>query len=85
MKLIAEGGLLYYDRTQLHDEQQRQWFPDSNPILLVIYDAGDCDTIHWPDPNKDHLRRALYDGRECGYTGPRDTEVTLPDDTTFYF
>lgn len=34
-------------------------------LLLVIYDAGDCDTICATEPDMDNLKRALFDVREC--------------------
>lgn len=83
MKLIARHGQLYYDRNDIHAEDLRD--TDHDPLLLCIYPEGDCDTISWPAPNVVNLRRALYDGRECGFTGPNDTHVTLPDGTPFEF
>lgn len=54
-----------------------------NPILLKMHDAGDCDTIKWPDYDASDLRSALYDARETGCI-PADTkDVLLPDGTVF--
>lgn len=49
-------------------------------ILLVLYAAGDCDTIEWPltERGRRLLDRALYDSREMGLIENAD-RVTLPD------
>jgi hypothetical protein len=48
--------------------------------VLCVYDAGDCDCIQWPNPDRENLHRALYGDRECGLID--DEEVLLPDGTS---
>lgn len=60
-------------------------------ILLCRYEAGDCDTIHWPLRRVEYegwtlddaanLRTALYDAYEMGQLTERS--VLLPDGQRF--
>lgn len=52
-------------------------------MLLARYPEGDCDTIKWPNPNEDHVRRALFDAREVGHLEHDALVVELPDGTSF--
>ena len=57
----------------------------SDPLLMVVYGAGDCDVAKWPLTTPElrwRLARALYDARETG-TIPDVTEVILPDGKIF--
>lgn len=75
IQLEAKDGTLYYPANVVDA------YGDPSPIVLCVYDAGDCDTIKWPKPNSANLRRALFDGREQGYLdGP---SVLLPNGKEF--
>ncbi len=54
-------------------------------ILLHIYPAGDCDTIKASAPNLEHLARALYDSRECGYLPSDCRRAILPNGQSLEF
>lgn len=57
----------------------------SNPLLMTVYSAGDCDVAKWPlsTPQlRQLLARSLYDARETGLI-PDVAEVTLPDGSRF--
>lgn len=75
IQLITIDGDLYYP-----PNSNREWMPDENLILICVYDAGDCDTISWPNPNRKNLGQCLFDDRECGVID--DQEVLLPDGTS---
>ena len=81
VKLIAKGGDLFTQRDMIKDPATRNFFSE-DPILVCRYDAGDCDTINWPNPNEENLRRALYDARETGVI-PDVQLVTLPNGLEF--
>lgn len=82
IQLLCERGCLYTPRAALKDPILLAHYSE-NPILLHIYDAGDCDTIKWPDYNAESLRAALYAARETGCL-PADTQgVLLPDGKEF--
>ena len=83
IQLICEGNCLYTPRSAMTDPLLLAHY-SNNPILLHIHDAGDCDTIKWPDYSAESLRAALYDARETGCL-PADTKsVQLPDGTEFF-
>jgi hypothetical protein len=73
VKLVNKNGTLYYPESVVPE------FGEPGPILLRIYDAGDCDTIRWPLRNKDreNLKVALFDDRERGLVKDGD-RVLLP-------
>lgn len=52
-------------------------------ILLRIYGAGDCDSIHWPfgENDRENLAAALYDEFEMGNI--RHRTVVLPNGSEF--
>lgn len=50
-------------------------------ILVYRYPAGDCDTLEWPNPNKQHLASVLFDAFESGELNCRT--VLLPDGHEF--
>lgn len=54
---------------QLQDKDGTLYYSDE-----IVDDAGDCDTIVWPDYDEKNLRRALFDDRE---TGLFDCDVVL--------
>lgn len=76
-KLIAEDGNLYIPHEAIADPLQRAYHTE-NVMLLVVYDAGDCDRITWPNPDHKNLFRALYDAHEMGLL-PLHGKVLLPD------
>jgi hypothetical protein len=78
VQLIERFGSLYYPGDPRRDCAAVE--PGAAVPVLVIYDAGDCDGVEWPNPNRDKLHRALYDDRERGLIG--DEEVLLPDGTS---
>jgi hypothetical protein len=84
-KLVEHQGDLYYadDDECVHPDCPlcRMMAGMPRRIVLCVYDAGDCDTIKWPNPNVANLRRALFDDRECGQWA--GTAVILPDGTVF--
>jgi hypothetical protein len=56
-------------------------------ILLIVYPAGDCDTIGWTDldnVNREHLQVALYDAVMKGELPPNCQDVELPNGETFF-
>ena len=69
-QLRAVGGHLY-----LRDEDGK------DQILIRRYNAGDCDTISWPDPDLKNLASALYDAFEKGQIKTR--LLFLPNGDTF--
>lgn len=78
IQLVNKDGDLYYPSSVVNE------YDDRDIIILRIYDAGDCDTIHWPFIEKDeeNLRRALFDDREMGYHDDGDV-ILLPDGKVF--
>ena len=55
-------------------------------ILIVMYPAGDCDTISWPFTEPRHatqLEKALYDLYQCTEELKEGDTVLLPDGTLF--
>ena len=78
IQLIAKDKTLYYPETVVDA------LGKPSPIVLCIYDAGDCDTICWPHPNLENLKRALFDDRECGVFDDIDV-ILLPDNTEINF
>ena len=82
ISLICEDGCLHTPKSVITDPLLIEHFTD-NPILIRIYDAGDCDTIKWPNPNIENLRIALYDCRETGVLPHDIVSVILPDGTEF--
>lgn len=78
IQLIVRDGSLYYPGDPRRDIAAVE--PGAAVPVLCVYDAGDCDSIVWPNPNCDNLHRALFDDRECGLIG--DEEVILPDGTS---
>lgn len=82
IQLICEGSCLYTPRSAIAEPGLLEIY-SGNPILMRLYDEGDCDTIKWPDYSAESLRAALYDDRETG-TIPADTKsVLLPDGKEF--
>jgi hypothetical protein len=81
IQLLHEDGSLVIAKSDIVDELQKKYH-DDNVLLLRRYDAGDCDTINWPNPDTDNLRAALYDAREMGLM-PNDNNVMLPDGSVF--
>jgi len=83
-KLIAEAGRLYIPLEAITDPLQRSYHTEK-VMLMVVYNAGDCDSISWPDPNRENLSRALYDAQEMGLLPPHghvllpDGEIVLPE------
>ncbi len=82
IQLICEDGYLYTPRSAMSDPLLLAHYRE-NPILIKIYDEGDCDTIKWPDYDAKNLRSALYDARETGCITGYPTSVLLPDGTVF--
>lgn len=81
VKLTAIDGRLYWgDWTNNPTEPEAQ-----RGIIIYRYSSGDCDTIPWPmnGEARYHLRKALYDMRECGMVD--GNVVLLPDDSFFTF
>ena len=78
IRLIAKDGRLFYPDTV------KDQYGDPGPILLCIYDEGDCDAIEWPNPNRANLKRTLFDNREEGFFGDDDF-IELPDHTPVLF
>jgi hypothetical protein len=78
IRLVERDGDLYYPDTV------KDSYGESGPILVYVYPAGDCDTIHWPKPHMNNLRNVLYDDRECGYFEDNDV-IELPDGTVVSF
>lgn len=76
--LIVKEGRLYYPGDARRDHCAVR--PGAPVPVLCVYDAGDCDMIAWPNPNRENLHHALFDDRECGLIG--DEEVMLPDGTS---
>ena len=64
------------EKVTLLDENGTLYLP-SRKILLVMYPAGDVDTISTKNPNVENLRNALYDAREMGDI-PNVPSVYLP-------
>jgi len=94
-QLLNIDGRLHTPFDAITDKLQRDWaeeraasarkhgWPDDkNQLLVCHYDAGDCDTIKWPNPNKENLRSALFDAREMGLI-PDEPYVELPDGKLF--
>ncbi len=81
IQLLDIGGSLHTPLSACVDEVNRQMFTE-DPMIIVSYDAGDCDSINWPNPNLENLARALYGDRECGII-PDHPVVLLPDGTEF--
>lgn len=79
IQLIEKDGNLYYPAGSYNSFTSVER-PQEPMILLCIYDAGDCDSIEWPNPNRENLLRCLFGDRECGIIG--DEEVLLPDGTS---
>ena len=79
--LLAINGRLHTRQSDIVDALMKKHFT-SDPILVVRYDAGDCDTIRWPNPDEEHLRSALFDDREMGII-PDVRSVLLPDGKEF--
>lgn len=75
MKLLAIDGDLYYP-----PNPSREYLPNHPLILLIRYPEGDCDTIEWPNPDRENLHTCLFNDRECGTI--QDEEVLLPDGTS---
>lgn len=76
--------------TQLHTEYD--CLAAGSRLLLVMYDAGDCDTIPWPPEKATYwtpeewrwkLRSALFDAREMGDVPLMCKTVTLPNGDPF--
>ena len=89
IKLIAKHGRLFVsllDHLKGHNPKDYEMYSQAvtgDMVLLMRgYDAGDCDTIHWPNPNEENLRAALFDAREQGFIPDLPT-VILPDGTEF--
>lgn len=84
IQLIERDGRLYSKREDIVDMDLIIFISGDN-LLMVHYEAGDCDTIKWPDPDVEHLREALFDCRETGCI-PIDTKsALLPDSTEIEF
>ena len=86
VQLIAANGQLLIPNSAISDALQREWADGDDVLLLRRYDAGDCDTIPWPNPDKgdlENLRAALYDAREMGQIPGDTTSVLLPDGSEF--
>lgn len=81
IQLLVKDHRLHTPQSAIVDKLQAK-FASDDPILMVRYDAGDCDTIKWPRPNRQNLARALYDAREMGII-PDGSLVLLPDGTEF--
>ena len=89
IRLLDLDGTLYFphggqpDNESLHYTVDR----DTPSLLLLTYDAGDCDTVPWPLPPTLHSRlaRALFDERECNDFFPSGAVIELPDGTPFPF
>lgn len=65
------------------DEYNQLSLPDEDNSLLWCTDAfGDIHTIEATAINRHHLRRALYDARECGFI-PHEPIVLLPSGEAF--
>ena len=81
IQLQAKDGCLYYPETM------KDWRGKSAPIIVCVYDAGDCDTISWPMKKGEdkNLQRALFDDRESMDDFPLDAEVLLPNGVRFDF
>lgn len=84
IQLVQHDGDLYTKESDIVDELLKELYKgDERVILLYRYDAGDCNTMKWPNYDADLLRCSLYDWREAGVI-PRDCQaVTLPDGTEF--
>ena len=81
--LIAANGQLFIPNSAISDELQREWHGNADILIVRRYDAGDCDTIAWPNPDQENLRSALYDAREMGQIPGDTTSVLLPDGSEF--
>lgn len=77
LKLVAKDGKLYFP------QEVKDSFGNVGPILICVYDQGDCDLIEWPDYNLANLICVLFDERECGTINC--DEVMLPDGSTVRF
>jgi hypothetical protein len=88
VQLVASGGRLYASLDYMKEHNPTDYamylkmFPDGLTILTRVYDAGDCDTIRWPNPDLENLRGALFDAREQGFI-PDLGVVKLPDGSEF--
>jgi hypothetical protein len=82
VRLLCEDGQLCIPRDAVEDEFILKHMT-GNPLLLCVYDAGDCDTVRWPNPNPDTLRAALYRAREVGLVAGYPDIVLLPDGSAF--
>ena len=76
IRLVCKDGYLYYPDDVLDQ------FGEPGPIVLCVYDTGECDTIKWPRYNERNLRSALYGDREGGIFGDH-TQIELPNGRQF--
>lgn len=86
IKLTVIDECLNIPNSAISDALQREWANGDDVLLLRRYDAGDVDTIPWPNPDKgdlENLRAALYDAREMGQIPGNTTSVLLPDGSEF--
>lgn len=81
IQLVVHDGDLHTRLEDIKDPLQRKWH--TQDVLMVShYDAGDCDTIAWPEYDAENLRSALYNAREMGLI-PFVHSVLLPDGKEF--
>lgn len=82
--LTVSGGKLCTPYGAIVEQYLKDHY-SSDPLCMVIYDAGDCDSIPWPMTELEHmtnLARSLYDSRECGVI-PNCQSVILPNGEIF--
>lgn len=85
IRLVDTDGTLYFPHGGLDAYSNDS--KEIAQILIVRYEAGDCDSISWPleKTMRRKLASALYDERECNQFFPSDAEIELPDGAPFDF
>jgi hypothetical protein len=81
VRLIAIDGTLYTSEDDIVDELMKAHYEDDGVCILISHTEG-ANSIHWPNPNEQDLRSALFDSREQGLI-PNVTKVELPDGSEF--